>query len=548
MPARRRVPRLKLGPIVGHTDDSSSRVWIQVGDDLSHYALRVSDVGLFPFESTEGSAVEFGTAIAVVRGLEADRRYEYRVVRQGRFVRGAGGSFRTFPASASMTSLLFCSISCNGAETLGAWQQFNEFATKAQPSFVLMMGDQVYLDEDPPDVYKQHLNSDSAIRRKAMAAMYQTNWSREPLRSIFANYPIYMLWDDHDVRDGFGSLAHDSPTMAERYPRGRALYDKMNAYFEDARDAFWHFQGCRNPGPDDTPDPSLPNYVDGPISQHIRSAMPFVFRCGRLIVLMVESRGERDAYRQDMPILGARQWAFIEEVFANLPADVEALAIVTSTPIASQDPDGQSQRLLGTRTDDVDAFKTGDEQAAFHPKATGTEDKAEIFKTLVNARIANQFGVQGNWGTFQQNNLDEARDQWSHRFARGEQQRLIKLAVAARTRGDNTAFERGLIFISGDIHIGCIFELKVSRSKGEVLSLTSSGISQIDTHQPLVGVFIDEEFKVGPGIRSTLQEVVNKYNFGVIQVQPTGSGAVIAPALAYEGSSTVYGVQTQGVL
>jgi hypothetical protein len=54
MSARRRVRRLKLGPIVGHTDDSSSRVWIQVGDDLSHYALRVRDVGLFPFESTEG--------------------------------------------------------------------------------------------------------------------------------------------------------------------------------------------------------------------------------------------------------------------------------------------------------------------------------------------------------------------------------------------------------------------------------------------------------------------------------------------------------------
>jgi hypothetical protein len=548
MSARRRVRRLKLGPIVGHTDDGSSRVWIQVGDDLSHYALRVKDVGLFAFESTEGSAVEFGTAIAVVTGLQADRRYEYRVVRQGRFVPGADGSFRTFPPSASMTNLLFCSISCNGAETLGAWDQFNDFVTQAQPSFVLMMGDQVYLDEDPPDVYKEHLNSDSTVRRTAMADMYRTNWSREPLRSIFANYPIYMLWDDHDIRDGFGSLAHDSPTMAERYPRGRPLYDKMNGYFEDARDVFWHFQGCRNPSPDDTPDPSLPNYVLGPVPHAVRSAMPYVFRCGRLIVLMVDSRGERDAFRKEMPILGARQWAFIEEVFAKLPADVEALAVVTPTPIASQDPDGQSQRLMGTRTDDVDAFKNGDEQAAFHPKSTGTEDSAEIVKTLINSRIANQFGVQGNRGTFQRSNLDEARDQWSHRFSRNEQQRLIRKAVAAQTANSDGTLERGLIFISGDIHIGCIFELKVWRSKGEVLSLTSSGISQIDTHQPLVGVFIDEEFSVGPGIRSTLREAVNKYNFGVVQVQPTGSGAVIAPALEYEGSSIVYGVQTQGIL
>ncbi len=38
----------------------------------------------------------------------------------------------------------------------------------------------------------------------------------------------------------------DSPTMAERYPRGRPLYDKMNGYFEDARDVFWHFHSGRS--------------------------------------------------------------------------------------------------------------------------------------------------------------------------------------------------------------------------------------------------------------------------------------------------------------
>jgi NAD-dependent SIR2 family protein deacetylase len=97
-------------------------------------------------------------------------------------------------------------------------------------------------------------------------------------------------------------------------------------------------------------------------------------------------------------------------VFANLPADVEALAIATPTPIASQDPDGQSQRLLGTRTDDVDAFREGDEEEAFHPKATGTDDVGEIVKTVLNARIASEFGVQFNQGTFQRNNMDEARD------------------------------------------------------------------------------------------------------------------------------------------
>jgi len=548
MPPRRRVRRLKLGPIVGHTDESSSRVWIQVGDDPSHYLLRVEGVGLFPFESTDGSVVEFGTAIARVTGLESDRRYRFRVVRHGRFVPGARGSFRTFPPPSSMTNLLFCAISCNGAEEIGVWEKFSGFVEESQPSFILMMGDQVYLDEDAPDVYKEHFESDPEMRRKAMAEMYQSNWSREPLRTIFANTPTYMVWDDHDIRDGFGSLAHDCPTMAARYPRGKPLFDKTNAYFEDARDVYWHFQACRNPGPLDTPVPSLPNFIDRPVPRGVRRAMPFVFRCGRLIVLVVESRGERDAFRKELPILGARQWAFIEDVFANLPADVETLAIATPTPIASQDPDGQSQRLLGTRTDDVDAFREGDEEEAFHPKATGTDDVGEIVKTVLNARIASEFGVQFNQGTFQRNNMDEARDQWSHHISRPEQARLIRSAFAARRTSQIDGSERGLIFLSGDIHIGCVFELKVRQSKTSAFSMTSSGISQIDDTQPLIGVFIDEEFTVASGIRSTLRDVVNKFNFGIVHVQPTGSGAVIEPTLAYEGSSLVFGVQTTGIL
>jgi hypothetical protein len=50
--------------------------------------LRVEGGGLFAFISTEGSAVEFGTAITTTVGLQSDRRYRYRVTRRGRFIAG----------------------------------------------------------------------------------------------------------------------------------------------------------------------------------------------------------------------------------------------------------------------------------------------------------------------------------------------------------------------------------------------------------------------------------------------------------------------------
>lgn len=40
--------------------------------------------------------------------------------------------------------------------------------------------------------------------------------------------------------------------------------------------------------------------------------MPFVFRCGRLVVLVLDARGDRDVFRKDYPILGTEQWGFID--------------------------------------------------------------------------------------------------------------------------------------------------------------------------------------------------------------------------------------------
>src|SRR5919106_602333 len=367
MTARRVVKRLRLGPVVGHTDDNSTRVWIQVSDAPRRYALRVEGAGLFPFVSTEGIAPEFGTAIATATGLRPDWRYRYRVTRLGRFVPGAGGSVRTMPPRSSLAPVLFCAISCSAAKHDGAWERFATFVEDSQPSFILMMGDQVYMDEDEPDIFEEHFESEPAVRRRAMAEKYRLNWSREPVRRVMANVPIYMMWDDHDVRDGWGSSAADSPTLAEKHPRGEKIFRKSTAYFEDARDVYWHFQGCHNPLPQAVLDPALPNYIGGPVEHGRRRAMPFAFRCGGLVVLVLHSRGERDVFRKEHPILGAEQWGFVDSLFMNLPMDVEALAVMTPTPIASLDPDGQVMKLLGERTDDVEAFKRGDEEGLLHP-------------------------------------------------------------------------------------------------------------------------------------------------------------------------------------
>lgn len=540
MRPRRALNRLRLGPIVGHTDDTSSKIWIQARDDPAEYKLRVLGEGVFDFERTEKNGVlEFRTGLAKATGLRPDWRYNYSVMRRGRKVRGAEGTFRTMPQAGSMAPIVFCAISCNTLDTDGVWEDLAKFMKDAQPSFLLMMGDQVYIDEDKPHVFDFPTRIDSTTRRAAIAEKYRLSWSRKVVQQVLANVPTYMVWDDHDCRDGWGSLASDSPTLVAKFPRGAAMFADVVGHFEDCRDAYWHFQACHNPMPDDA-NIVFPNYIIDPPARGERQAMPFAFRCGRLAVLVLESRGERDVFHEEFPILGARQWQFIDEVFANLAEEIDVLAIVTPTPIASMDPNGGVQKLMGLRTDDVEAFKRGDEKGVISPYQT--DDFGDLVLAAVGARLSRLTGTSVNLGVFKVANIDEARDQWSHRFARPEQADLLHKANRARLTNRPADRPRELIFLAGDIHVGCIHDISFSDPDYKATLLTSSGISAKAATKLVVGTFVDEDFDVAEGIHSKLRDVIADFNFGVVEVVPSPDGANINALVAHKGNSFAAGI------
>jgi len=538
------VNGIELGPVVGHTDHQSTRIWIKVFDDPRSYKLKVAGVGTFDFVSTEGPPpFEFRTAVAKATGLRPDITYRYGVQRLGRFLGNGRGKVRAMPDPASMAQITFCAISCNVAESDGAWKAFAKFVEDSKPQFILMMGDQLYLDEDGVDVFRTKLNADRKARRNAIVEKYKINWSREVVRKVLANTPVYMMWDDHDIRDGWGSAASDSETLVARHPRGKRIFDKCDAYYQDCRDIYWHFQGAHNPRPSDGVDPALPNYIDGPPASTARYAMPFAFRCGRMVVLMLDSRGDRDGFRDTLPILGTRQWEFIDDVLENLAPEVDALVVMTATPIASIDPGGQTMTLMGDRTDDVDAFKDGDEQNALFPQNGSNLHVLPAVANVHLSRVTDGLGFgQLNLGSFKITNIDEARDQWSHKFARKEQVRLLLSAGRALRVKRAAGTARGLLFVSGDIHVGARFTITCADPPYEALSLTSSGISTIFEQQPMVHTLLDTSFDVAPGIHSELLEIVTDVNFGIAHVIPTGGGAEIQGVIAHEGNSVAIGI------
>jgi hypothetical protein len=53
---------------------------------------------------------------------------------------------------------------------------------------------------------------------------------------------------------------------------------------------------------------------------------------------------------------------------------------------------------------------------------------------------------------------------------------------------------------------------------------------------------LDTSFDVAPGIHSSLLEVVNDVNFGIVHVIPTGAGAEIQGVVSHRGNSFTLGL------
>jgi hypothetical protein len=118
-----------------------------------------------------------------------------------------------------------------------------------RPAFVLGLGDQVYVDPDPKtskpiafmrgedsDQFLIHTDTDSLYR--SFDVLYRYNLSLPPLAKAFARLPAYLMWDDHEIRDGWGSH-RDSGSVA----------DTMANYFRIARHAFIANQLLRSYAP-----------------------------------------------------------------------------------------------------------------------------------------------------------------------------------------------------------------------------------------------------------------------------------------------------------
>ena len=95
-------------------------------------------------------------------------------------------------------------------------------------------------------------------------------------------------------------------------------------------------------------------------------------------------------------------------------------------------------------------FKAGDEKNALFPQNGSNLHVLPAIANVHLSRLTDGLGFgQLNLGSFKITNIDEARDQWSHKFARGEQVRLLRSAGRALVANRAAGTKRGLIFVLG---------------------------------------------------------------------------------------------------
>lgn len=221
-------------------------------------------------------------------------------------------------------------VSCNGQENGDEdrdhrhrdilWRRL--LADHRREPFALLLhgGDQLYADEavqahpelarwaDADDEEKLAVRMDPAMREALRGYFYRRYLEllRQPAAaSLYAGVPSLMIWDDHDICDGWGS-----------HPRGLQDSEVGRALFEVAREAFITFQ--LGGSPDRPPSTCLDE-----TGTSLSGAAYFP----GVSIHLPDLRSERTPTR----VMGEAGWRAFESALARAP-DGERRIVVSSVP------------------------------------------------------------------------------------------------------------------------------------------------------------------------------------------------------------------------
>lgn len=311
-------PALTHGPVSGEISDASAVLWARgslTGTLQFEIASSADFSGDLLTASVEVGAETDFTGEVLVDGLEPGQPYFYRVslaAAEGDS-EAVEGQFTTAPAAGEAAAFDFVFGACLGGQGYcrdpeTGWAIFNTMAAE-EPDFFLITGDSIYSSSACPTPANVAGAEAPAQTLEEFRARYRYHLEDENYAAFLAQTPVYVSWDDHEIRDDYSGVALNSLNP-------QRLQDGRQSFFE-----YWPV----SPSADET----------NPYQLYRRISY------GQADFFILDTRSYRDPNVNWDPhprnltpktMLGAEQFAWLQQGLAESQATWKF--IVTSVPLS----------------------------------------------------------------------------------------------------------------------------------------------------------------------------------------------------------------------
>ncbi|WP_290699193.1 alkaline phosphatase D family protein [Amphritea sp.] len=328
------MKKLKLGPVLGVESDTRYTVCFSTDPDVDWVNVVFDGETMACHFISETPSSKVWRVSVDVPVTDSGRSLTYKIMIADEAVccRNGRDSWQLYsPGQQQEPKVVY--TSCNGFSSLDLmhktqkpfrlWKKMAKGHQSEPVSLMLMGGDQLYADSIWTEVVELRkwncLSHKKKIARKVSKTLegqvdrfydrlYQDRWSSEHMSLMLASVPSVMMWDDHDIFDGWGSFPDDLLTC-----------DVFQMIFRTAKKYFELFQVRSRANA------SLLNQD----ADHYASA--FKFR--NYHVLALDNRTER-SLKQVMS--NESQWPLLNEYLTNLDEEGHLL-VLSAVPVVYRD-------------------------------------------------------------------------------------------------------------------------------------------------------------------------------------------------------------------
>lgn len=408
-----------LGPFLGHVTADSIKIWLHLERTDAKAFVSVHAGSL---KSDAIATAEFKLApsnlftdCVTIGGLTADTLYFYRLwtnEAQSIPLDLAGLDdgelhFRTLSSNPD-DQVDFLLMSCHnptvsaadGFDGHAVWADLPQIVGRESNKnvrFALLVGDQIYADEWEAALLEEE---GEQARLRLYLEAYRRFWSNIHYRRVLCSLPAVMIWDDHDITDGWGSRADSFVGETSEFkPEWKRL-------FSSAFEAFSLMQANRNPAP---------------LASDTKNGLDFCFRVGGWGFIFMDLRTNRN-WREGK-LLGDDQASRIMEWVEANRQQLQTIFVISPVVFSHGSP------VLEDLT-------------------------VTVWPWVM--KIVNWLG-KGNWGGGLQTKFDKSlgdirddiRDSWACKENAGQTDQTLDFLFGLQNDAANPI---GVVILSGDIH------------------------------------------------------------------------------------------------